>query len=75
MRKGVLLDLILTNKENCSEMQGQHGLQQPRKAGVQERERREQGKQQDHNPGLQKNNLWPVQGLAWKNPVGGGHGE
>lgn len=51
------------------------GLQQSREAEVQEPERREQGKQQDHNPGVQKNNIWPIQGPAYRNPMGGGHGE
>lgn len=29
----------------------------------------EQGKQQDHHPGLWENQLWPVRGSAWKNSM------
>lgn len=31
--------------------------------------RREQGKQQDHNPGPQESRLWPVHVSAWKNSM------
>lgn len=35
-------------------------------------ERQEQGIKQDHNPRCQENRLWPIQGSAWKNPMGPG---
>lgn len=40
----------------------------------QDPERKEQGKKQDHNHGLQKRS-WPFQRSAWKNPMGYGPGE
>lgn len=32
-------------------------------------------KKQDCNPGLEEGRLWPVQGSAWKNPIGDSCGE
>lgn len=40
--------------------------------GIQDPERKKQGKKQDGNPGLQEIRLEPVKQAAWKSPMGGG---
>lgn len=45
----------------------EHGDQDPKKS--------KWVKMQAHNPGLQENRLWIVQGPVWKNAMGYVHGE
>ena len=59
--------LVLTKEEELLrnvKVGGQPWLQQSRDGGVQDSERREQDKKQDHNPGLQESRVWSVQNAA-----------
>lgn len=63
MRRGALLNLILTNKEEFIwdvKAEGSLNLQPPRDSGVQDLERREQSKMQDHNLRFYEGKLWPL---------------
>jgi len=67
------MDLTLTKEEELLrnvKIRRQAWLQQSRDGGGQDPERREQGKKQDHNPGLQQSRVWPVQRAAEKNCMG-----
>ncbi|GAB0209248.1 hypothetical protein GRJ2_003390500 [Grus japonensis] len=60
IRRGAMLDLVLTNKE------GLVGNVQPKGSlGVQDPQGSEEGTQQAHYPGLQESRLWPLEGPAW----------
>lgn len=65
MRRHALLDLILANKEELVrdvKIEGSLGCSD---GGLQNPKRGEQGKKQDHSPGLQESRIWPLQGSAW----------
>ncbi|KAK4806252.1 hypothetical protein QYF61_013396 [Mycteria americana] len=74
MRRGALLDLLLTNKEGLVgdvKVKGSLGCRDHEMVEFRIlRGRREEGEKQAHNPGLQESRLWPFQGSAWKSPMG-----
>lgn len=67
MKGHVLLDLILTRKEELVEDFG-CCLQWPWDGGAQDTERRDEGKQQDSNLGLEESELWPVRAVLARMP-------
>ena len=77
-RAGALLDLMLTNKEDLTGRE-REGWEQPRHSGHEMEFRLlsggEKAQSHNHSPGLQKSRLWPLQGSAWKNPMGHHPGE
>lgn len=71
VKVGALLHLTFTNKKGDQVWnQGCKWQEQPCLQWVQDHERREQGKKQDHNPGLQESRVQHLQRSTWKGHMG-----
>ncbi|GAB0178861.1 hypothetical protein GRJ2_000351400 [Grus japonensis] len=68
-RRGAMLDLVLTSKEGLVgnvKLKGSFGCSDHEMVEFKIlTQGSEEGKQQDHCPGLQESSLWPLQGPAW----------